>query len=84
VLDQHILTWKDFLLLEVQHWSAQRFKMCGLCLAGSPIAYTVRVDYEHEHRDAEHEHEKEPEQIDADDRLDGPFLTCVESTPLPR
>ena len=46
--------------------------------------YTSRVDYEHEHRDAEHEHEKEPEQSDADEGLDGPFLTCVASTPRPR
>jgi hypothetical protein len=47
-------------------------------------AYTLGDDYEHEHRDAEHEHEKMPEQSDADEGLDRPFLTCIESTPLPR
>ena len=46
--------------------------------------YTLGIDYEHEHRDAEHEHEEEPEQSDAEECLDRPFLTCVESTPRPR
>ena len=46
--------------------------------------YTHGIDYEHEHRDAEHEHEELPEQSDADEGLDRPFLTCVESTPRPR
>ena len=38
--------------------------------------------FEHEHREAEHEHEhdEEPEPSDADEGLDRPFLTCVEST----
>jgi four helix bundle protein len=51
-----------------------------------PSEYTHDVDYEHEHRDTEHEHEheEEPEQSDADEGLDRPFLTCVESTPRPR
>jgi hypothetical protein len=39
---------------------------------------------DHEHRDAEHEHEEKPEQINADDGLERPFLTCVKSSPLPR
>ena len=48
--------------------------------------YTIESDHEHEHehRDAEHEHEEEPEQSDADEGLDRPILTCVESTPRPR
>ena len=46
--------------------------------------YTLVDDYEHEHRDAEHEHEEEPEQSDADEGLDRPFLTCVESLSRPR
>jgi hypothetical protein len=45
-----------------------------------PSEYTHDFDYEYEHRDAEHEHEEEPEQSDADEGLDRPFLTCVEST----
>ncbi len=49
-----------------------------------PSEYTHVVDHEHEHRDAEHEHEEEPAQSDADEGLDRPFLTCVESTPRPR
>ena len=48
----------------------------------SPSEYNLQSDYEH--RDAEHEHEEEPEQSDADEGLDRPFLTCVESTPRPR
>ncbi len=36
---------------------------------------------EHEH---EHEHGEEPEPSDADEGLDRPFLTCVESTARPR
>ena len=38
-------------------------------------------DYEHEH---EHEHDEEPEPSDADEGLDRPFLTCIESTARPR
>ena len=46
--------------------------------------YNQSGDYEHEHREAEHEHDEEPEPSDADEGLDRPFLTCVESTPRPR
>jgi hypothetical protein len=46
--------------------------------------YNPSGDYEHEHREAEHEHDEEPEPSDADEGLDRPFLTCVESTPRPR
>jgi hypothetical protein len=46
--------------------------------------YDQSGDYEHEHREAEHEHDEEPEPSDADDVLDRPFLTCVESIPRPR
>ena len=46
--------------------------------------YNQSGDYEHEHREAEHEHDEEPEPSDADDGLDRPFLTCVESIPRPR
>ncbi len=42
-----------------------------------PSEYTHAVDHEHEH-------EEEPEQSDADEGLDRPFLTCVDSTPRPR
>ena len=50
----------------------------------SLTAYTVLGDYEHEHRFTEHEHEEMQEQSDADEGLDRPFLTCVESTTRPR
>ena len=43
--------------------------------------YNQSGDYEHEH---EHEHDEEPEPSDADEGLDRPFLTCVESIPRPR
>ena len=43
---------------------------------------TLGVDYEH--RDAEQEHEEMPEQSDADEGLDRPYWTCVESIPRPR
>ena len=46
--------------------------------------YNQSGDYEHEHREAEHEHDEEPEPSDADEGLDRPFLTWVESTPRPR
>ena len=46
--------------------------------------YNQSADYEHEHRDAEHEYDQEPEPSDADDGLDRPFLTGVESIPRPR
>ena len=46
--------------------------------------YNQSADYEHEHREAEHEHDEEPEPSDADEGLDRPFLTWVESTPRPR
>ena len=46
--------------------------------------YNQSGDYEHEHREAEHEHDEEPEPSDADEGLDRPFLTCVESIPRPR
>jgi four helix bundle protein len=45
--------------------------------------YTPSIDYEHEHREAEHEQEEMPEQSDAIENFDRPFLTCVESTPRP-
>ncbi len=32
----------------------------------------------------EHEHGEEPEPSDADEGLDRPFLTCIESTARPR
>ncbi len=41
--------------------------------------YNQSGDYEHEH-----EHDEEPEPSDADEGLDRPFLTCVESIPRPR
>jgi four helix bundle protein len=41
--------------------------------------YNRSADYEHEH-----EHDEEPEPSDADEGLDRPFLTCVESIPRPR
>jgi hypothetical protein len=50
----------------------------------SSSEYNQSVDYEHEHRPprrTEHEHDEEPEQSDAGEGLDRPFLTCVESTP---
>ena len=50
----------------------------------SLTAYNVLGDYEHEHRFTEHEHEEKPEQSDANEGLDRPFLTCVESFPRPR
>lgn len=46
--------------------------------------YNQSGDYEHEHREAEHEHDEEPEPSDADEGLDRPFLTWVESTHRPR
>ena len=42
------------------------------------------IEYEYEYRDAEYEYEKKPEQSDADEGLDRPGMTCVESTPRPR
>ena len=45
---------------------------------------SIEYKYEYEYRDAEYEYEKKPEQSDADEGLDRPFLTCVESPPRPR
>ena len=46
--------------------------------------YNQSADYEHEHRDAEHEYDQEREPSNADEDLDRPFLTGVESTVRPR
>ncbi len=46
--------------------------------------YEHDYEHEHEHREAEHEHDEEPEPSDADEGLDRPFLTCVESNSRPR
>ncbi|MCY3008019.1 MAG: hypothetical protein NTV29_18850 [Planctomycetota bacterium] len=65
--------WRDFIA------------MLGISgVSESSTEYNQSVDYEHEHRPprrTEHEHDEEPEQSDAGEGLDRPFLTCVESTP---
>jgi len=42
------------------------------------------IEYEYEYRDAEYEYDKKPEPSDADEGLEQPFLTCVESPHRPR
>jgi hypothetical protein len=54
-----------------------------LVVSESPSEYNSIVDCEHEHRDAEHEHEEGPEQSDADEGLDRPFLTCAKVNSSP-
>ena len=50
----------------------------------SQSEYNLGDDYEHEHRFTEHEHEEMPDQSAADEGLNRPCLTCVESTLRPR
>ena len=45
--------------------------------------YNQSGEHEHEH-EHENAHDEEPEPSDADEGLDRPFLTWVESTPRPR